>query len=111
MELSFEECVRLAKKDPDAFENYRIEMIKQVIDRARPECQQRMKGLQFQIDMERRKTGTPMASCLRLNEIMMNFLYDEFEYNINIFLSKKKLILSKVSQDDDKRATILPFPV
>ena len=112
MDFSFDECMKLAIEDPEAFENYRLEVLKKIMDRARPECQQRMKGIQFRVDMEKRKSRTPMATCIKLNEMMLDFLYDELESSVNRFLSKQKSIIAKMSKVDDKKsATILPFSV
>ncbi len=78
MKFTFEKCAKLALEDPDAFEVYRAELVKQFIEQKSPEEQKRLKGLQFQIDMERRKARTPMASCIKLNGMMMDHFYDEY---------------------------------
>lgn len=56
--------------DPEAFESRRSEVIEDCIARAAPEHRHRLRQLQFRIDMERRRSRTPMQSCLRLYAMM-----------------------------------------
>ncbi len=70
IEFDFDKWVRLAKEDPDAYENMRLKMIQEVIDNASPEIKHRMQGLQWQIDQIRSTSPNPMASCLRISQMM-----------------------------------------
>jgi uncharacterized protein DUF3135 len=69
-EFDFDEMVRLAKEDPDAYENKREKMIQEVIDNTSPEVKRRMEGLQWQIDQIRSTSANPMQSCLRISQMM-----------------------------------------
>lgn len=69
-EFDFDEWVKLAKEDPDAYENKRKQMIEAIIDDAAPEIKHRMRGLQWQIDQIRSTSPNPMASCLRISQMM-----------------------------------------
>lgn len=76
-EFDFDEWVRLAKDDPDAYENKRAEMIQEVIDSASPEVKRRMQGLQWQIDQIRSTSTNPMSSCLKISQMMWDKVIGE----------------------------------
>jgi uncharacterized protein DUF3135 len=77
-EFDFDEMVRLAKEDPDAYERKREAMIQEVIDNTSPEVKRRMEGLQWQIDQIRTTSANPMSSCLKISQMMWdNVLGDE----------------------------------
>lgn len=67
---NFDSLVEMAQKSPEKFESLRTRMIKEVIDGARGTCKQRLKGLQFNIDMEIRRAKTSMASCIKISQMM-----------------------------------------
>lgn len=69
-EFDFNEWAKLAKKDPDAFEIKRQQMIQGVIDKSSPKIKRRMQGLQWQIDQVRATSANPMASCLKISQMM-----------------------------------------
>ena len=61
---SFDEMVRLAKNDPETLERIRLKLIEETIAEAPENCHRRLRGLQFQIDMERRRASNPMSACV-----------------------------------------------
>ncbi len=67
--------LELAKDDPEAFERARLEAIETFIASAPPEVQDRLRGLQCRIDLERRKAKTPLGAAVRLQSLM----WDRFE--------------------------------
>jgi uncharacterized protein DUF3135 len=69
-EFDFDEWAKLAKADPDAFEYKRQQMIQGVIDKSSPKIKRRMQGLQWQIDQVRATSANPMASCLKISQMM-----------------------------------------
>ena len=65
---SFDELKKLAEENPEELENLRKEMVQKTIDSA-PEWQQRrLRGLQFQIDMEREKAKKPVNACIKISK-------------------------------------------
>jgi len=72
---SFDEMVRLAKDDPETLERIRLQLIEDTIAEAPESCHRRLRGLQFQIDMERRRAGNPMGACIRISKMMHDSLY------------------------------------
>ncbi len=71
----FAEMADLAKNDPEAFERRRAELIEETISKAKDADQERLRRLQWRIDMERRRAKTPLASCLRLYDLLLEFVY------------------------------------
>ncbi len=69
-EFDFDEWARLAKEDPDAYEDKREKMVQEVIDSTSPEVKRRMQGLQWKIDQIRSTSTNPMSSCLKISQMM-----------------------------------------
>jgi hypothetical protein len=76
-EFNFDRWVELAKADPAAFEAWRSAWIEEAIASAPPDCRQRMRGLQFRIDLERRRARTPLKACIRLSQMMWQSVMGE----------------------------------
>jgi hypothetical protein len=74
MEFDFDDWAKLAQHDPEAFEKRRREAIDAVIAKAPLHEQQRLRGLQFRIDMERQRASNPLSACIRINKMM----WDQF---------------------------------
>jgi hypothetical protein len=72
--FDFDEWATLARTDPEAFEARRLALIEDYLGQFPSPEQQRLRGLQFRIDMERRRARTPMAACLRLSAMMWDSL-------------------------------------
>lgn len=70
MEFDFDAWAKLAREDPAEFERRRQAVLRASIDTAPPEHRQRLEGLQFQLDLERQRAGSALASCLKLNSLM-----------------------------------------
>ena len=77
--LTFDELKHLAEKHPEKLEEYRQQWIEQTIDEAANNHQRRLRGLQFQIDMHRRKAKTPMGSCIQISKMMHDSLANLYE--------------------------------
>ena len=65
---------QLAKKDGAAFETERQELINAFFETVPKDRLRRLQGLQFQIDMERRRAKTPLAACVRISTMMWESL-------------------------------------
>ena len=72
--FDFDEWASLAKTDPQAFEARRLALIEDFLQQFPNPEQRRLRGLQFRIDLERRRARTPMAACLRLSSMMWDSL-------------------------------------
>lgn len=76
-EFDFEEWASLAKTDPEAFEAKRGEVIARFIENASPRMRSRLRGLQWRIDMERRRASNPLSSCMCIFNQMWASVYGE----------------------------------
>ncbi len=76
-DFDFEKWARLAKDDPEEFEKERKRVIEETIMRCPPRNRQRLIRLQWRIDMERKRSKNPLQSCVRLFDMMMDFVYSE----------------------------------
>ena len=71
----FDVLREMAQNNPEQLEQLRVEMCDQLIQEAPAHVRRRLRGLQFQIDMERRRAGSAMDSCLRISKMMHDSLY------------------------------------
>jgi len=69
-DFCFEEWATLAREDGEAFESRRRQLIENLVAAAPERMQGRLRGLQFQIDLERERAGTPLGAAVRLNSMM-----------------------------------------
>lgn len=70
----FEDLVHMANNNPEALEELRHALIEDTIAQAPEHYHRRLRGLQFQIDMERRKASNPMSACVRISQMMHDHL-------------------------------------
>jgi hypothetical protein len=72
---AFEVLVDMARNDPQGLETLRRSLTNAVIDAAGSDnARRRLRGLQFRVDMERRRAGTPLAATIRISEMMCRSL-------------------------------------
>jgi hypothetical protein len=69
-EFDFDEWAALARSNPSEFEARRQALLDGFLQQFSDADQRRLRGLQFRIDMERRRARTPMAGCIRLSSMM-----------------------------------------
>lgn len=74
---AFDILVDMARNDPDGLESLRRSLTDAVIAAATNEnTRRRLQGLQFRVDMERRRASTPLAATIRISEMMCRSLAD-----------------------------------
>ena len=99
--FNFDEWLELSRRDPQSFENRRLESIEEFINSVPQDRQHRLRCLQWKIDRVRDKMPTPMAACVAISDMMwdsldkLNQLYHECE--------------AKTSGENSKTASA-PFP-
>ncbi|ALP54462.1 hypothetical protein Tel_15620 [Candidatus Tenderia electrophaga] len=71
----FDEWKKLAETNPKAFEFTRRKVIDDLINEAR--ASERLKCLQWRIDVERERAASPLSACVRLSNMMLNSLYGD----------------------------------
>lgn len=74
--FDFDDWARLASDDPQAFEQRRLRAIESVIAEA-PHMEQRLRALQWRIDMERARHPNPLSSCIHVYRMMWDSVYGE----------------------------------
>ena len=108
--LDFEELLRLAQSNPDKLEQLRIQWCEKIIHDAPSEYRRKLRGLQFRIDMERRKAKSPMAACISLSG-MMHDSFDSLRYALNdaTDTTGHNAMFGEDMQSTPELATVLPF--
>ncbi|MDH5765992.1 MAG: DUF3135 domain-containing protein [Gammaproteobacteria bacterium] len=77
MELpDFDHLMSLADNNPDELENLRKFFCDELISNAPERYQKRLRGLQFQVDMIRRKSKNPLQSCILISRLMLDNCYN-----------------------------------
>ncbi len=71
-----DELIKMASNDPEGLENMRKQLCEQLIQGAPEKFRKRLNGLQFQVDMARRKSNNPMHCCLKISEMMLDSYQD-----------------------------------
>jgi len=69
-ELDFDAAMELARTDPEAFEQYRQDVIEARIARAPERNQHHLRCLQWRIEQERERASNPIAACVKLYRMM-----------------------------------------
>jgi len=72
--IDFDDWSRLAKVDRFAFEARRLALIEDFLRQFPQPAQRRLRGVQFRIDMVRRRARTPMGACLKISSMMWESL-------------------------------------
>jgi len=114
---SFDELRKMAENNPEQLEQLRQQMVEEAINNAPESYQRRLRGLQFQVDMERRRAKNPMDSCIRISKMMHDHLYQMRE-TINgaqlesVFTSpvQTESVARDVESANEPRAAVLQFP-
>ena len=70
----FEVLKRMARENPEGLESLRQKLIGEVLEGASPEQRRRLEGLQFRIDVERRRAANPLAATIKLSAMMRDSL-------------------------------------
>ncbi len=74
---AFEVLVDMARNDPQGLETLRRSLTDAVIAAASNETtRKRLQGIQFRVDMERRRASTPLGATIRISEMMCRSLAD-----------------------------------
>ncbi|MGS2716713.1 DUF3135 domain-containing protein [Eionea flava] len=109
----FDELVTLAKQDPEALENIRQQHVEKLINNAPEEFQQRLRGLQFQIDSHRQlHASSPMGSCMKISQ-MMHESFAELRGWLNQmsgFNDPLRSLNEDAAPQQHKMADVLAFP-
>lgn len=105
MLFNFEEWSQLAKQDQAAFEKKRAAAIKQAIDdSANSERERRMlNGLQFRVDMVRRKHKHALGACIEISDMLMDHFYQLAN------LDMQDIMRETTAPEHKPRCQVVPF--
>jgi hypothetical protein len=102
----FDEWAALAKTDPEAFEQRRQAAIDDFIGTAPEEYRQRLRGLQFRVDMERARASNPLSATIRISNMMWS-AFGEMREALNRAANGPEV--RPAGPQDLHQAQILPF--
>ncbi len=105
--FDFDEWHELSIRSPEEFEIKRQQLCQQIIDDAPAKSQKRLKGLLFQINMQRQKSPNPMDSCIQLSNMMWDSFYDLFDEVKKISATQTKLQKPLSPADNSRKVTKL----
>ena len=101
--FNFDEWAELAKSDPKLFERRRREAVEKMIKDSAPQRQKKLRGLQWRIDVVRKKYKDPRVSTHRLFSMMWDSVYGQ-----NGLLDALHLKTVPVAEQE-QAATVLQF--
>ena len=104
----FDKLKDMAQHNPTGLERLRIELVEQLIHEAPEEYRRRLRGLQFRIDMERRKAKSAMAACITISG-MMHDSFDKLRMALNEAAGTSHLTEPAVVNGSSNPAKVLPF--
>jgi hypothetical protein len=107
----FEVLVDMARNDPEGLETLRRSLTDAVIAGASSDTtKRRLQGLQFRVDVERRRAATPLAAAIRISEMMCHSLASLHASMVAPDeLVDEPSIQREASQHTDKRDNVVPF--
>lgn len=112
---TFDELLKLAQEDPEKLEAFRQEQVEKLIAEAPEGRQRRLRGLQFQIDAQRKiHHDSPMGSCMSISK-MMHESFAELRSWLNQITGVnnplRHQVDSVIQEDKLDNAKVLSFPV
>ncbi len=100
---AFEVLVDMARNDPEGLETLRRSLTNAVIATASSEqSRRRLQGIQFRVDLERRRAATPLAATIRISEMMCRSLA---ELHASLLTPAEE-----AEPADNPVGNVLPFP-
>ena len=109
LDFDFDQWVALAVADMAAFEARREAMIESIIASSPAYLQPRLRGLQFRVDMERRRSKTPLAACMRISEMMWDMVLGENGLKASLEVLENALSGKETAVQEKTQATVLSF--
>src|SRR3990167_262717 len=103
----FDQLREMAQKDPEGLERLRVQLCDQLIQSAPEAYRRKLRGLQFRVDMERRRAKTPMAACIAISG-MMHDSFDRLRQVLNEAVSNAASTTGSKA-DAATAAKVLPF--
>jgi len=113
---NFDELMKIAANDPKRLDEIRKQATESLIESAPDRYQRRLRGVQFQVDMELRRSKSPLDGCIRISNMMNETLW-QLKSTLNEVLESRQDLGFPNSKELDlsegtpKTAKILEFEV
>lgn len=106
----FDKLKEMAENNPEQLEKLRVEMCDRLIQEAPEKYRRKLRGLQFRIDMERRKAKSPMAACIAISG-MMHDSFDQLRQALNdaTGIATPGYEAPEARQEAQEAGKVLPF--
>ncbi len=108
---------KTAEEDPEEFEQMRRNAIEEIMLKAPERIRERLRRIQWRVDMERSRASNPLSGCLRISEMMWKSVYDEgglLEAMNELMERCRDLNADSAGNAEPsilrRQASILPFP-
>ncbi len=110
--FNFDAWKKLAETNPEAFEIQRKKVLQAEIAKAPKPMQHRLTGLQWRVDMERKRCGNPTQSMIHIYKKMWNSVYGENGLLSALHANTSAQLAAASRQETPaSRAQVLPFEV
>ena len=76
-QLSFDQWVELAQKNPEKLDQIKQQMVNEVIDQAAPDRQPRLRAFQWKLEQISRIAPSPLSACVTYSRMMWKQIYGE----------------------------------
>ena len=104
----FDKLREMAQRDLEQLERLRVQLCDQLIQDSPEEFRRKLRGLQFRVDMERRRAKSPMAACIAISG-MMHDSFDRMRQVLNEAVGNEDIQFSRASDTEVEQAKVLPF--
>ncbi|MFM8455036.1 MAG: DUF3135 domain-containing protein [Gammaproteobacteria bacterium] len=68
--LGIEAWIKLNQENPELFNQLSRELLESTLKNTAPQNEMRLRGLQFQIDSQKKLAKNPMQACIKISEMM-----------------------------------------
>ena len=106
---AFDQLKAMANEDPEALELLRNRLVSEVIERAPTHQRAQLEGLQFVLDMERRRAKNPLQCCIRMSQLMHERV-ERLRQCLKETIQSDGMTLPDTEPEQIQSARILNFP-
>lgn len=104
----FDKLREMAQRNPEELEQLRVQLCDQLIQEAPEQYRRKLRGLQFRVDMERRRAKSPMAACIAISG-MMHDSFDRLRQVLNEAAGNTHPGFDQPAETQTEEGKILPF--
>lgn len=104
----FDKLREMAQRNPEELEKLRVQLCDQLIQDAPEKYRRKLRGLQFRVDMERRRAKSPMAACIAISG-MMHDSFDRLRQVLNEAAGNADTNFNSAEENQAEQGKVLPF--